>query len=239
MRIISLVPSITEFLFDLGLDEEVVGLTKFCVHPAAKWKSLPRVGGTKTVNHERIGELKPDLILANKEENTREDVERLRDNYTVLLTDIVTVGDAFTMMEDVGREVGRKSEAQSLRLAIQNEWNKCKGLANGETLAYAIWNNPLMVAGGATYINAVLEWFGWDNIVKEARYPEMSIEELARLKPDRLMLSSEPFPFKEKHLGAFQAQLPNCKVECVDGEMFSWYGSRMKYTPDYVKRLVE
>lgn len=238
MRIISLVPSITEFLFDLGLDEEVVGLTKFCVHPASKWRSLPRIGGTKTVNHKRIAELKPDLILANKEENTQEDVERLQDRYAVLVTNIATVTDAFVMMQEVGEAVNRKSEAEVLCASIENEWVKCKGLAGGESVCYAIWNDPLMVAGDKTYINAVLDWFGWNNLVHVPRYPELTIAELATLKPERLMLSSEPFPFAEKHLDAFQDALPYTKVECVDGEVFSWYGSRMKHTPEYVRRLV-
>ncbi len=239
MRVISLVPSITEFLFDLGMDEEVVGLTKFCIHPNEKWQTLPRVGGTKTVNHARVAALKPDLIIANKEENTREDVERLREYYTVLLTEVYTVEDAFAMMLDLGDQVNRQNEATVLVDHVRREWETARNLANGETVVYAIWNNPFMVAGTQTYIHAALDWFGWQNAVEASRYPELSAEELIELSPQRLMLSSEPFPFSAQHVEHFNALLPYTRVGCVDGECFSWYGSRMLHTPAYVRKLLQ
>ena len=238
MRVISLVPSITEFLFDLGMDEEVVGLTKFCIHPNEKWQQLPRVGGTKTVNHARVAALKPDLIIANKEENTREDVERLREHYTVLLTEVYTVEDAFAMMLELGDRVNRQKEATVLVDQVRREWEAARNLANGERVVYAIWNDPFMVAGTHTYIHSVLEWFGWTNAIETARYPEMPLAELVNCAPDQLMLSSEPFPFAVKHMEQFKAILPASRVDRVDGECFSWYGSRMLHTPNYVRKLV-
>lgn len=238
MRVISLVPSITELLFDLGMDDNVVGLTKFCVHPRAKWSSLPRIGGTKTVNHERLALLKPDLIIANKEENTREDVERLREHYSVLLTDIRTVEDAFALFFELGDLLERPQRALELHDSLRAAWENTKGVAMGERTAYAIWRDPLMFAGSDTYISSVLEWFGWHNVIADARYPERSIDALAALKPQRLMLSSEPYPFSDKHIDDYQSLLTGCAVECVDGELFSWYGTRMQYTPEYVKSLV-
>lgn len=238
MRVISLVPSITELLFDLGMDDDVVGLTKFCVHPRERWSSLPRIGGTKTVNHDRIASLKPDLIIANKEENTREDVERLRANYKVLVTDIRSVDDAFALFFDLGDVLERTQRAVELHDTLRGAWENAKGVAKGERTAYAIWRDPLMFAGSDTYISSVLEWFGWHNVIADARYPERSIDALAALKPQRLMLSSEPFPFSEKHREDYQVMLTDCAVECVDGELFSWYGSRMQHTPEYVKTRV-
>lgn len=237
MRIISIVPSITELLFDLGLDQEVVGLTKFCVHPREKWKSLPRVGGTKTVHIDRVQELQPDLVIANKEENTKEDVEALRAFTEVVVTEINTVPDAFNMLLEVGGLTGRMQEAKELHENLSLLWNAHRGMAKGERVAYGIWENPLMLAGKNTFIDAVLEWFGWENVLKENRYPQVSHDELVALQPERLMLSSEPFPFKAKHIETYGSLLPKTRVELVDGEAFSWYGSRMRITVDHVKSL--
>lgn len=237
MRIISLVPSITELLFDLELDHEVVGLTKFCIHPRDRWKSLPRVGGTKNVNHELIQRLKPDLIIANHEENTREDVEKLQTNYHVHVTRVSSVQSAFDMILEVGGLTGRMVEAKKLVDHISSSWQSVKGTVKGEKVVYAIWENPLMVAGNDTYIHAVLEWFGWKNVINKTRYPELSKDELSQLAPERFMLSSEPFPFNDEHVLKYSKELPEGKVEKVDGEMFSWYGSRMKLVPDYIRTL--
>ncbi len=237
MRIISLVPSITELLFDLGLDHEVVGLTKFCIHPRDRWKSLPRVGGTKNVNHEMIQRLKPDLIIANHEENTREDVEKLRTKYQVHVTHVSTVQSAFDMILEVGGLAGGMVEASKLVDQISSSWQSLKGTVKGERVVYAIWENPLMVAGNDTYIHAVLEWFGWENVISKSRYPELSTDELSQLAPERFMLSSEPFPFDDEHILKYSKVLPLSNVEKVDGEMFSWYGSRMTRVPDYIRTL--
>lgn len=238
MRIISIVPSITELLFDLGLDQEVVGLTKFCVHPREKWKSLPRIGGTKSVKIEKVRDLQPDLIIANKEENTKEDVEALRAFTKVVVTEINSVPQAFEMLLQVGGLTGRMQEAQSLHDELLSLWEAHRGMAMGEKVAYAIWEKPLMLAGQNTFIHAVLEWFGWENVVRGDRYPEMTHDDLIALQPQRLMLSSEPFPFKEKHLEAYREYLPQTRIELVDGEAFSWYGSRMRITVDCVKGLL-
>lgn len=239
MRIISLVPSITELLFDLGLDDEVVALTKFCVRPEHKFKSLPRVGGTKDVRYDVVASLKPDLIIANREENTQHDVERLMNDFSVHITDVRSVDDAFNMIIDVGGLTGRMDEAYGLVSQLEDEWQMIRGVAGGERVGYAIWENPLMMAGDDTFIDAVLNWCGWENVIKGGgRYPELNEEQLRLAAPERLFLSSEPFPFKEKHLQRFAEMLPETRIELVDGEVFSWYGSRLRYTADYVKRLL-
>ncbi len=238
MRIVSLVPSITEWLFEIGLTDEVVGVTKFCVHPKEAVKDVSRIGGTKTPNHTAIAALKPDLIIANKEENTREDVEQLSARYTVHLTDVVSIESAFSMMLDLGGLTGRMVEAKRAVQEITAEWDILRGAMNKQRVAYAIWKDPLMLAGSETYIHHVLEWFGWENVVQAPRYPELSIDELTALKPHQFFLSSEPYPFQAKHVSGYADALGStCKVRCVDGECFSWYGSRMRYMPNYVRRL--
>lgn len=239
MRIISLVPSITELLFDLQLREEVVGLTKFCIHPRERFKALPKVGGTKQVKHEVIAELRPDLIIANREENTREDVERLRENYRVHLTDVNTVADALAMIQEVGGLTGRMREANQLSESIQLKWQALRGVAGGKRVCYAIWENPLVLAGSSTYINDVLSWCGWENAIATPRYPECSEGELRAAAPEIMMLSSEPFPFKEKHIAHYRTILPEAEIKLVDGEAFSWYGSRMLLAADELMRLAQ
>jgi ABC-type Fe3+-hydroxamate transport system substrate-binding protein len=238
MRIVSLVPSITEWLFEIGLADEVVGVTKFCIHPKEALKNITRVGGTKTPNHSAIAALNPDLIIANKEENTREDVEQLSARYNLYLTEVVSIESAFSMLLDLGGLTGRMVEAQHAVQEISSEWEILRGAMNKQRVAYAIWKDPLMLAGSETYIDHVLEWFGWENVVRTARYPELSIDELIALHPQKFFLSSEPFPFKAKHVGVYADALGStCEVRCVDGECFSWYGSRMRYMPEYVRRL--
>ncbi|MCH2198690.1 MAG: helical backbone metal receptor [Flavobacteriales bacterium] len=234
-RIISLVPSQTELLFSLGLDHEVVGLTKFCIHPEEKWRSVTRVGGTKNVNHQRIAELAPDLIIANKEENTKEDILHLQDQYPVWTSDIENLEDAFHMIRDVGELVGKAQEASTIADDIAASLQSIKGRCRGK-VAYLIWENPKMLAGPKTFIHEMLNFCGWENAVDQERYPELTIEQLQDLQPDLIMLSSEPYPFKQKHLDEFMQLFPNSTVSLVDGEMFSWYGSRMMLTADYIRK---
>jgi ABC-type Fe3+-hydroxamate transport system substrate-binding protein len=236
MRIVSLVPSITEWLFEIGLADAVVGATKFCIHPKDAVQKVTRIGGTKTPNHAAIEALKPDLIIANKEENTREDVEQLRARFNLHLTEVVSIESAFSMMLDLGGLTGRMVEATQAVNEIRVAWEHGRGTMNHQRVAYAIWKDPLMLAGSETYIHEVLDWFGWENVVKAARYPSLSVDDLIALKPQKFFLSSEPYPFQAKHISAYaQALGDSCEVRCVDGECFSWYGSRMRYMPDYVR----
>lgn len=238
MRIVSLVPSITEWLFEIGLANEVVGATKFCVHPEDALQKVTRIGGTKNPNHSAITALQPDLIIANKEENTREDVEKLSAQFNVHLTDVVSIDSAFAMMLDLGGLTGRMVAAQKAVTEIKATWEPLQGTMKGQRVAYAIWKDPLMLAGTNNYINSVLEWLGWENVVKDERYPSMQIEELQLLNPQLFFLSSEPYPFQAKHISEYAEALgANCGVRCVDGEVFSWYGSRMRYMPEYVRKL--
>lgn len=236
-RIISLVPSQTELLFDLGLDEEIVGVTKFCIHPAEKVKRKAIIGGTKTLNLDRIRELDPDLIIANKEENTREQVEALQRQFPVHVTDMTTLSDALCMIREVGSLVGKRQEAEAMAIQIDQNLTPVYA-AYRPTVAYLIWRKPYMVAASNTFIDAMLAIAGFSNtFADQTRYPEITPDDLREVQPDLIFLSSEPYPFGEKHVDELQQLCPSARVLLVDGEVFSWYGSRLLRASDYFKNL--
>jgi len=243
-KIISVVPSQTEFLYDLGLDEEVIGITKFCVHPESWFRTKTRVGGTKQLNIDLIRELDPDLILANKEENVKEQIEELAKDFNVWISDIHDLDDAYAMMQTIGELTGKTETANNIidriRIAfsqLQTPHSPQDPLDKLQTL-YLIWKNPYMSVGHDTFIHSMLEIAGFENCCrKKLRYPELTIEEIRELNPDLIFLSSEPFPFKEKHVQEFSKLELRAKIMLVDGEMFSWYGSRLLKAVNYFKRL--
>ncbi len=242
-RIISLVPSQTELLYDLGLRDEVVGITKFCIHPEEWFRSKTRVGGTKEYDFEKIKALNPDLIIGNKEENNQEQIEELMKDYTVWMSDIYTLKDACDMITRIGTLVGKQQEATNLKLEIESKFNQFQQFLNPKSqilsVSYLIWNKPYMVAGNNTFINELLKVCGFKNVFEQDRYPEITTKQLADANPEIILLSSEPYPFKEKHIEEFKAICPNAKVMIVDGEVFSWYGSRLLQAPEYFKQLIE
>jgi ABC-type Fe3+-hydroxamate transport system substrate-binding protein len=238
-RIISIVPSQTELLYDLGLNEEIIGITKFCVHPEKWFRSKTRVGGTKRLNMKIIHELKPDLIIANKEENTKEQIDELEKHFPVWISDIKTLDDALSMIASVGEITGTQTAAQKIISQITKNFAELKPKTSKIKTAYFIWRDPYMVAGGDTFINEMINYCGFDNIFsKDERYPETNIEELLKRNCELLLLSSEPFPFRQKHIEELKGQLRGVKIILVDGEMFSWYGSRLIYVPLYFNQLL-
>ena len=239
-RIISLVPSQTELLYALGLEEEVVGITKFCIHPTAWHRSKTRVGGTKNIHPDIIRSLQPDLILANKEENEQQQIEELLPHYPVWVSDIATLEDALEMIRTVGDLTGRTENALSLAQNIQQAFQTQTSTppSHRRRTAYFIWRNPWMVAGGGTFIQHMLEHCGFVNIFHDrSRYPVIQLEELVQNDCELVLLSTEPYPFREKHIGEIKTALPSAAVTLVDGEMFSWYGSRLLESPAYFRRL--
>lgn len=236
-RIISLVPSQTELLYDLGLEAEVVGITKFCIHPEHWRKEKTIVGGTKQVHFDVIESLQPDLILGNKEENEEGFIQELANKYPVWMSDINTLDDALDMIECIGELTQREREAEGIVVDILGEFSELKEPNETKTAVYLIWKNPYMAVGQETFISEMLIKSGFENLIKEARYPEIILEKLKELNPQVLLLSSEPFPFKEEHVLDFKAKLPDTDVKIVDGEMFSWYGSRLRMSPAYFKSL--
>ncbi|PTT03375.1 cobalamin-binding protein [Pedobacter sp. HMWF019] len=236
-RIVSIVPSQTELLFDLGLSNEVIGITKFCVHPESRFKEKVKIGGTKKLNIELIRSLKPDLIIGNKEENEQSQMELLMEEFPVWMSDIADLEGAKHTILQIGELVNREPEAAYLNHLIQVGFADLQVLALQNNLhkkvAYLIWKDPYMFAGQDTFINDVLMRNGLQNVVKMSRYPELGLSDLAELEPDLVFLSSEPYPFKEKHLGQVREMVPGARVMLVDGEMFSWYGSRLVKAVEY------
>ena len=236
-RIVSLVPSQTELLHDLGLDEEVVGLTTFCARPPGWRARKARLGGTKAVARERLLALHPDLVLANQEENTREDVEWLAARVPVYVTRVATLDEALSMIRAVGTLVDRAACADELAVAIAAGFAALANLP-ARRAAYLIWRRPWMVAGGDTFIADVMRRGGLVNVFADRpRYPAVDAAELRAAAPELLLCSSEPFPFGSAHARELEAAVPGARALQVDGELFSWYGSRLRYTPDYLRRL--
>jgi len=243
LRIVSLVPSQTELLYDLGLNNEIVGITKFCVHPESWFRTKTRVGGTKQVHYDKIAALQPDLILANKEENTQEIVDTLAADYPVWVSDIHNLQDALEMIRQVGSLTGKTAAAEAIAHNIGTGFQQLAAKLHDDEqpvpVAYFIWRNPWMTAGSDTFISNMLSLLNWKNVFDDKRrYPEIAPEELAARKPRKILLSSEPYPFKEKHVEEIKAVLPDAEVLLVDGEMFSWYGSRLLKAPDYFASLL-
>jgi ABC-type Fe3+-hydroxamate transport system substrate-binding protein len=244
-RIVSIVPSQTEFLYDLGLADEVIGITKFCVHPHQWFQSKTKIGGTKQLNLPLIESLKPDLVLANKEENVKEQVEAIATFCPVWCSDIVTLANAYDMMATIGTFTGKEKRAMEIIQTIQNEFSLLIKTDKPIRAAYLIWRKPYMTVGGDTFIDTMMEAAGFENVFKESiRYPEISMQELVNTEADVILFSSEPFPFKENHLHLFRQEweklnssIPQLKI--VDGELFSWYGSRMIHAANYFVKLKE
>ena len=252
LRIISLVPSQTELLYALGLDTEVVGITKFCIHPDNWFRTKPRVGGTKDIHPEKIATLQPDLIIANKEENVREQIESLATRYPVWVSDIHDLTSALAMIRSLGDIVGSPGQAQTLADQIQKDFAQLAPIhpfspgrdshrQRHSRTAYLIWRTgmPLsyMAAGRGTFIDDMLQRCGLINIIDQPRYPVTDPAALAAAGCELVLLSSEPYPFRDKHREELQTFLPKATIRLVDGEMFSWYGSRLLHAPTYFQRL--
>ena len=237
LRIISLVPSQTELLFQLGLGERVVGVTKFCAHPKEWFESKSRVGGTKRVDFEKIAALKPDLIIGNKEENSKEDIEVLEKDYSVWMSDIYTFEDALEMIFEVSGFTNSEEKGIEILKAISKAKDAFKEPIDLKKAIYFIWNDPYMVVGKNTFIDDMLYHAGYVNVVMENRYLELSIDNLIQLDPEVVLLSSEPFPFNKRHVDALKKHLPEAEIKIVDGEMFSWYGSRLIKAFPYFESL--
>ena len=238
MRIVSLVPSITESLFDFGLTEiEVVGRTKFCIYPKTLVKTVPVIGGTKNLNLDKIKALKPDLIIANKEENEKLQIEELGKYFEIWLTDIENLQDNQNFLTELGTLLNKQGLALNFNEKINVIFDSSKELAP-KKVAYLIWKNPYMTVGSDTFIHEIIEKLGFTNLFEDSkRYPEISVNQMK--EAEYVFLSSEPFPFQQKHIDELQKELPDSKIILVDGEAFSWYGTHLSRCGDYFKTLRE
>lgn len=240
-RIVSLVPSQTELLAFLDLDQEVVGLTRFCERPEHWRAEKTIVGGTKEIDIDAVRALEPDLVLANHEENTPEDVEALEAIAPVFVTEVKTVPEALQMIRTVGTLTGTEDQTAILAGQIISRFEDLPDFRPLRA-AYLIWSEPYMTVGGDTFIHDVMARGGLDNVYgDETRYPELSLEALAESQPEVVLCPTEPFPFdqKDRFTQPLRHALPDASIQIVDGQPFSWYGPRLLHTPNALRRLRE
>ena len=237
----SLVPSQTELLVDLGLEASIVGVTKFCIHPNHLRKDKTVVGGTKQIHVDKIKALQPDIILCNKEENTKEIIEALEEVAPIHISDIYTIEDCYELVTMYGDLFQVKDNASIIISNIKNERKQFKDSYKHHiklSVAYFIWKSPWMVSASNTFIDYMINEAGFKNIFEsEERYPEITLNSSKLKEADVIFLSSEPYPFKEQHVSELKLQFSNKSIRIVDGELFSWYGSRLQKSYEYFKSL--
>ena len=242
-KIVSLVPSQTELLFDLGLDASVVGITKFCRHPTHWLRSKQRIGGTKNPNIELIKQISPHLIIGNKEENRKEDIDLLSGLFPVWLSDVNNLDDALHMIDTISVITDTAQNGKQMVLDIVEAFEPLQLTVERENkpfkICYLIWENPMIAVGRDTFIDSMIRKCGYKNAFgNQSRYPAVTNKDIIDTQCDYIFLSSEPYPFKERHRASIQQQFPDMKVLLVDGEMFSWYGSRLLKAADYLRGLM-
>lgn len=233
-RIVSLVPSLTEFLLELGFEKRVVGRTLYCERPVDLVESITVVGGTKKISVKKVLELKPDLVLAQKEENDRAQVEEIAQTIPCVVSEIDSVDSFISYVADFA-SLFDEPQIQEFYSEIMNLRDQCqKSDRKYSRCLYFIWKEPWMVAGKGTYIDSVMNLAGFENAVSDSRYPVLSWEEIEELNPDLILLSSEPYSFDESHMQCFQSKFSQARIELVDGRLFSWYGTA---TLEFIKFL--
>lgn len=240
MRMVSLVPSQTELLCDLGMEQRLYGITKFCIHPEEVVSQKTKVGGTKTFHIEAIKVLNPDLIIANKEENDEELILKLKQHFPVWISDVRNLDQCRKMIGEVGELVGKKNEAAYILEKVESGFANLPKPRRKVRTAYLIWRKPYMSVNADTFIHDIMDRCGMENVFagRNGRYPEITDDDLTAAKPELILLSTEPYPFSEKHFEEIEKILPDTSVVLADGEMFSWYGSRMMFAPVYLEKLV-
>lgn len=237
-RIVSIVPSQTELLYHLGVVP--VAQTIFCIKPESKFKSAHKIGGTKKLQLDKIRALRPDLIIGNVEENSKDQILALREEFPVWMSDIYDLDDALSMIHSFGLMLGKQGESALLLDQIEKSKERLFATTGSKKkVLYLIWREPFMAAGRNTFINSMIELMGWENSIldENSRYPEVNDNSIADLKPDLILLSSEPFPFKEEHAEELRSHISGPEIVLVDGESFSWYGSRIPHAMDYLSNL--
>jgi ABC-type Fe3+-hydroxamate transport system substrate-binding protein len=246
MRIVSLCPSLTELVFDLGRGDDLVGRTKFCVHPEGRVERVPSVGGTKDPKIERIVALAPDLVLLNEEENRREDADALRAAGLRLHTSMPRdAAETAAMVRSIAAALDRAADGERIAAEIERRAARVRAAARGlppVRWAYLIWRRPYMTVGGDTFVHALLALAGGENVFAALpdRYPAVEPAALAAADPDVVLLSSEPFPFRQTHADELAALtgLPRARFRLADGELLSWHGSRTPAGIDYAESLL-
>ena len=247
MRIVSLCPSLTELVFDLGRGAELVGITDWCVHPKERVGAVEKVGGTKTPKLARIVELAPDVVLMNEEENRAEDAAALRAAGLRLHTSLPRDAAATaSMVRSIAAELDASAAGERIAEDIERRTRRVVEAARGRSRvrwAYLIWRKPWMSVNRDTFVSALLDQAGGENVfgAADARYPVVEAAELAAARPDVGLLSSAPFPFHERHAAelAEASGLARERFVFADGELLSWHGSRTPRGVDYAAELIE
>lgn len=239
-RIVSLVPSLTELLCDLGLTKYLVGRTGFCIHPSASVQHIPKVGGTKDVNIEKIRSLAPTHLLVNIDENEKPTVDTLTEFIPhVIVTHPLTPRDNLALYSLLGGIFQAQARAEQLCSEFEQAYAQLICPDVGKTMLYCIWQDPWMSVSANTYIAnmlALIGWQSWQSSSSDARYPVFQWSESILQEIDGVLLSSEPYRFTQQHVDALEKQLGK-PVQLVDGEMLSWYGSRAIAGLHYLKNL--
>jgi ABC-type Fe3+-hydroxamate transport system substrate-binding protein len=246
VKIVSLCPSLTELVFDLGAGDALVGRTKFCVHPADRVEAVEKVGGTKNPKIDRIIELAPDVVLMNDEENRKEDAEALRAAGVRVLSSMPrTPAETTTMVRSIGIALGKSREAEPIAADIERRADRVRReAARHPPIRYAclIWRDPIMTVNDDTFIAGLLELPGGQNVFGDhpERYPTIDAEQLHHADPLVVLLPNEPFPFQQKHADelAAQTRLPRDRFKLADGELLSWHGSRTPRGIDYAEAIL-
>ncbi len=233
MRLVSLCPSLTELLFDLGVGEQVVGRTRFCIHPAGDVDRVERVGGTKNPKIDRIVALQPDLVFMNEEENRREDADVLREQGVRVHASLPrTPEETAAMVRAIARNVQRAEAGERIAADIEQQARDVRARAGARRVRYAylIWRDPWMTVSDDTFVAEMLKLPGGENVFgkRPVRYPVVTPIELTEAHPELVLLSTEPFPFTDRHADelAEQTGLAVDRFRIVDGELLSWHGSR-------------
>ena len=235
-RIVSLIPSTTELLCDLGLADRLVGVTAYCVEPRAVVRTKARIGGEKDPDLAAIRALAPDLVIANVEENVREHIDALRAwGIHVWVTYPRTVGESLRMIRELGEVTGTASRAAAMVAELEGDLaGTCVPSAPPVRTFYAIWRNPYMTVSGDTYISDLLAVCGAANVFASAalRYPAVTMDEIAARRPEVILLPDEPFRFRRAHLRDFEpySEVPavrDGRIHLVDGKPFAWHGRRL------------
>jgi Periplasmic binding protein len=260
VRIVSLVPSLTELVCELGLGKQLVGRTGFCIHPASELVDVPKLGGTKQVNEKELLALRPTHLIVNKDENELPLVERLKTQIPhLLITHPIQVEDNFILFrqfsESFGSIPGVTSAAEKLAQELRSALNENQSRMahwKSETVLYLIWKKPWMSIATNTYIASMLRTVAWQSYspthhsqqdlaeVGASRYPSLSHDEVLGSGADRILLSSEPYRFQARHISDLAAELPtksSTSIHLIDGEMCSWYGPRAIQGLKYLLQL--
>ena len=235
-RIVCLVPSITELLVDLGLEDKIIGITKFCVEPVYIRNKCTIVGGTKKIKLNKIHELNPDFIIANKEENNENDIVELKKSFKIWISDVKTINDNNYLIKQLGDIFNKKTEAERIINLTDDLFENLNNKFNNKRVLYLIWKNPLMTVGNDTFIHEIISKIGLKNCIEETRYPTIDINKFKNI--EFVFLSSEPYPFNENDLKEIQKDFPYSKIFLVDGTYFSWYGSRLSKSKEYFEKFI-